>query len=202
MFHVMCEQGAGRGSCQKRGTSPRLKVTLSKGLNTVQSRKAVADTTRPAVKPGEERLNRSATTITQDFLDRQGAATMAGDVDATLAWCDLPCTLESFEGKAVATTEAEMRGICEAFILNLQEKRLKLMVRECVEAMFKDDNTIWATYETRYVAEHNLRSQDPYFGFVILRRKADRWKISAMQFAVSSDSPANDTLRKWAMGHS
>jgi len=31
--------------------------------------------------------------ITQDFLDRQGDATISGDVEATLDWCDIPCTL-------------------------------------------------------------------------------------------------------------
>ncbi|AML52343.1 hypothetical protein [Falsihalocynthiibacter arcticus] len=143
-------------------------------------------------------LDGSARSIAQDFLDRQGEATISGDVEATLGWCDIPCTLESIEGRAVAKNEAEMRAICVAFIKNLKEKRLTFMVRNCVEAILKDDDTIWAAYETRYVAEGNFRTEDPYVGFVILRRKEDRWKISTMQFAVSSNSPANATLRKWA----
>ncbi len=101
------------------------------------------------------------------------------------------------QGRAVATDKVEMRAICEAFIDSIKSKRLTHMARRCLEAVFKDDDTIWATYETRYVRDGKLLSEDPYVGFVILRRKSDRWKISAMQFAVSSSSPANVTLRDW-----
>ena len=135
--------------------------------------------------------------ITQDFLDRQGDATISGDLEATLDWCDIPCTLESMQGRAVATNMEEMRAICAAFIDGLKAKRLTHMVRHCLEAIFKGDDTIWATYETRYVRDGKLLSEDPYVGFVILKRKSDRWKISTMQFAVSSNSPANVTLRDW-----
>lgn len=140
--------------------------------------------------------------ITQDFLDRQGEATIAGDIEETLKWCDIPCTLESLQGRVVASTVDEMRAICTAFINELQEKRLTHLVRNCQEAVRKDDDTIWATYETRYVQSGSLLSEDTYVGFVILKRKKDRWKINTMQFAVSSDSPANVTLREWATKHS
>lgn len=136
--------------------------------------------------------------IVQDFLDRQGDATISGDIDETLAWCDLPCTLESVEGRTVATTEAEMRAICTAFIAGLKAKRLTHMVRRCLEATFKDEHTIWAAYETRYIRDAKLLSEEPYAGFVILRHTGERWKISSMQFAVSSDSPVNVALRNWA----
>lgn len=135
--------------------------------------------------------------IAQDFLDRQGEATISGDIEATLDWCDYPCTLESMQGRAVAANRAEMRAICTVFINDLKDKRLTHLVRHCLEAVFKGDGTIWATYETRYVQDGNLLSEDPYVGFVILKRKDDRWKISTMQFAVSSESPANVALRDW-----
>ncbi|WP_323008100.1 nuclear transport factor 2 family protein [Pseudorhodobacter sp.] len=132
--------------------------------------------------------------IAQDFLDRTGEATIRGDVDATLDYCDIPCTLESMQGRAVATNTAEMRAICVAFIDRVKLKRLTYMVRNCLEAVFKDEETIWARYQTRYVTDGNLLTEDPYFGSVILRRKGDRWKVSAMQFAASSDSPVNAVL--------
>lgn len=138
--------------------------------------------------------------IAQDFLDRQGDATIAGDVDATLEWCDIPCTLESMEGRAVAKNETEMRAICLSFINGLKGNRFTHMVRKVQEAIFKDEDTIWATYETRYVQNGNFLPEEPYVGFVILKRKDDRWKISTMQFAVSSNSLANVTLRDWASG--
>lgn len=138
-----------------------------------------------------------ARSVTQDFLDRQGEATISGDLEGTLAFCDLPCTLESLEGRTVARTEAEMRAICQAFIDNLRSRQLTHMVRRVLEADFKDEQTIWATYETRYIRAGKLLTEDPYVSFIILKRPADSWKISMLQLTASGDSPANATLRKW-----
>ncbi|WP_323771116.1 hypothetical protein [Antarctobacter sp.] len=138
-----------------------------------------------------------AHSITQDFLDRQGEVTVAGDLEATLEWCDLPCTLESLDGRIIATTTAELRAICAAFIDKLKSKQFTHMVRRCLEAEFKGDDTIWAAYETRYIRSGNLLTEDPYVSFIILKRAPDRWKISMIQFAVIGDSPANAILRKW-----
>ncbi|MBY6161900.1 hypothetical protein KUV73_13505 [Mameliella alba] len=134
--------------------------------------------------------------IAQDFLDRQGDATVAGDVDETLAWCDLPMTLETMRGRTVVTTTEGMRAICVAFVEDLRNGQITHMVRSCLEAEFEDANTICATYETRYVRKGNLRAEDPYPGYVVLRRGPDRWRISSMQFAVTGESPANTTLRR------
>ncbi|MGP6086605.1 hypothetical protein [Antarctobacter jejuensis] len=138
----------------------------------------------------------TARVIAQDFLDRQGEATISGDVEATLAWCDLPCTLDSMEGRTVVTTEAEMRAICMSFIQNLKSRQFSHMVRRCLEASFKDEETIWATYETRYVSAGGFRAEEPYVSFVILKHRQDRWKISTMQFAVTGDNPVNATLEQ------
>ncbi|WGW04148.1 hypothetical protein [Tropicibacter oceani] len=141
--------------------------------------------------------DQDARSIAQDFLDRQGEATICGDVEATLACCDIPCTLDSMEGRVVATNRAQMRAICAAFIDELKAKRLTHMVRKCLDAQFRDDDTVCALYETRYIKDNSLLSEEPYAGFVILRRKETQWKIIAMQFAVRGASPANITLRDW-----
>ncbi len=122
---------------------------------------------------------------------------MAGDVEATLDFCDIPCTLESLQGRAVVRSRAEMRAICNAFLSEMAGRRLTHMVRRCLDAVHKDDGSIWATYETRYVHERQLLTEEPYLSLVILKRCQGRWKASGMQFAVARDSPANTTLRGW-----
>ncbi|SDW93607.1 hypothetical protein [Litoreibacter albidus] len=136
--------------------------------------------------------------IAQDFLDQQGDMTMSGNVDGLMDFCAIPCSMESGEGRAVATTEAEMRAICSDFINRLRAKQVTHMVRRCLEALFKDGDTIWATYETRYVAKGNVFPEAPYGAFAVLRRVNDRWRFKTLQFAVSSGSPVNVTLRDWA----
>lgn len=123
---------------------------------------------------------------------------MNGDVDATLEWCDLPCTLETVEQRVVVTTEAHMRAVCAAFIETLRTKRLTYMIRRCLDAKFRDDETLWVSYETRYVRDRAILADESYLGFVILRHRGDRWKISTMQFAADGSSPSNVALNKSA----
>lgn len=144
----------------------------------------------------------SAIDIVQDFLDRQGDATVAGDIDATLAFCDLPCTLDSLDGSIVVTTETQMRAVCLGFINSLRARQVTYVVRRCQDAVFKDGDTIWATYETRYVSDTGVRAEEPYAGFVILRRRAGIWKISTMQFAVTGDTPVAAGMNKILPGKS
>ncbi|SDY96196.1 hypothetical protein [Citreimonas salinaria] len=138
--------------------------------------------------------------IAQDFLNRQGQASIRGDVAAAMASLDIPFTLESMEGRTVATSEAEVKAICVAFIEGLQENRLTEMVRRCLDASFMDDHTVCATYETRYVGDHNQLAGDPYLGFIVLREKDDGWKASNIQLAVNKKSTANVALRDWTRG--
>lgn len=136
--------------------------------------------------------------IAQDFLDRQGEATVAGDIEATLLWCNIPCRLESLDGEVLVTSQEQMRAICVSFIENLRLKRLTHMVRHCREAEFDGKDTIYASYETRYLQGGKLLSEDPYVGYVTLRRTSDRWKISGMRFDDGKTSPPNATLREMA----
>lgn len=143
--------------------------------------------------------DKEAQRIAQDFLDRQGEATVSGDVEATLLWCNIPCRLESLEGEVLVTTQEQMRAICASFIDELRTKRLTHMVRHCRAAEFDGKDTIYASYETRYVQDGKLLSEEPYVGYVTLLRTSERWKISAMRFADSKTSPANATLREMAV---
>lgn len=120
---------------------------------------------------------------------------MSGDIERTLAWCDIPCTLETMERKIIVESNEEMRAICVAFIQRLKTQQLTHLARRCLEADFVDDDTLTATYESRYVSEGARLAEGPYFGFVLLRRRETGWKISSMQFAAAADTTVNATLR-------
>lgn len=135
--------------------------------------------------------------IAQHFLDDQGAITLSGDLEATLDCCDIPCVMESAQGRVVATNKDDLRAVFTRFMQELNAKRVTYLVRECLEASFTDDSTICAAYKTRYVVDGNFRAEDPYFGLIILRFKSGRWRVSNIQFDVSHTSPVNVTLREW-----
>ncbi|WP_424984923.1 hypothetical protein [Microbulbifer sp. S227A] len=139
----------------------------------------------------------AARAIAQDFLDRHGAAAISGDLDEIVRWCDLPCTLESRGQRVVLTDVAMVRSVSESFIVQVRNKRLTHVIRRCLEAGFRDKDTVMATYETRYVRDDQLLSEEPYVSFVILRRRGERWKFSNMQFDVGVDSPAGAALSDW-----
>lgn len=131
----------------------------------------------------------NASHIAQDFLDRQGEETIRGDIDALLTRCDLPCTLESHLGRVIVTDIEELRRICRDFVERLRVKQITHMSRRLIEAGFQDPDTLTATYETRYVRQGQLLTEDPYVGFIILRRRDDAWKFSNMQIDVGRNSP-------------
>ncbi|MEY8829850.1 hypothetical protein AB9K34_15800 [Sedimentitalea sp. XS_ASV28] len=137
--------------------------------------------------------------IVQDFLDRQGAAALSGDLEEIVRWCDFPCTLESPGQRVNVTDKTMLRSIAEAFVEQVTGKRVTHIVRRCLEASFHDEDTVTATYETRFVRDGQMLSEDPYVSFVVLRRGKDRWRFSNMQFDVAGDSPASIVLRDWNM---
>jgi len=137
--------------------------------------------------------------IAQDVLDRSGADVLAGDLDATIGWCAVPCIIETLENRVVAHSRAELQAICEGFIETLRSKHVTHMVRRCLDARFDGEADLSAVYETRYVDAGNALTEDPYTVFVrMTRNEADgNWKIRRFQFAVTGDSPPGTTLRQW-----
>lgn len=137
-----------------------------------------------------------ARAIVQNGLDRHGEATMAGDIDAMAEFSDVPCEMETLSGKAVATTAAEMRDICRNFADTLRMGHLTHLVRRCLEAKFKDPDTIWAIYETRFLRNGIELVGEPYMSFLILNRHADGWKFASIQLLVSEGDPFSSTVRE------
>ncbi|MFW2542286.1 hypothetical protein ACN2XU_06565 [Primorskyibacter sp. 2E107] len=133
--------------------------------------------------------------IVQDGLDRHARATLSGDIDMMMAYSDIPCTIETMAGKVVATNRAEMRAICEALVHSIEVRQLSDMVRRCLEAEFTSEDTIWATYETRFLRNGVELAEDTYTSFMILKKRADGWRFSGIQLLVSEGDPVSATLK-------
>jgi hypothetical protein len=139
-----------------------------------------------------------AFSITQDFLDRQGEMLDAGDLEASLQFWDLPCTFENMDGVTHVTTLADMQAICLCFVRQLRSRQLTHTVRTCREAVAKDETTIWAAYETRFIRDGKFLSDVQYSAFVILKLRDGHWKVSSMQVAVGKDNPLGASLAERA----
>ncbi|GAA4223879.1 hypothetical protein J4E08_23055 [Sagittula sp. NFXS13] len=133
--------------------------------------------------------------IVQDGLDHHAGATMSGDIDTMMAYSDIPCAIETLSGRVIAANTSEMRAICEALVCSINAKKLSHMVRRCFEAEFKDDDTIWATYETRFLRNGVELAEDTYTSFIILKKRIDGWRFSGIQLLVSEGDPVSATLK-------
>jgi hypothetical protein len=136
-----------------------------------------------------------ARTIVKGGLDRHGEATQAGDIDAMMKFSDISCKMETFSGSVVATTAAEMRVICKKLVHSLQFRQVSHMVRRCLDAQFKGPETIWATYETRFIRADKEIAKDTYMSFIILNNRATGCKFSSIQVLVSDDDPISSNLK-------
>lgn len=133
--------------------------------------------------------------IVQDGLDWRARATLSGDIDAMMAYSDIPCAIETLSGKVVATNTSEMRAICEALVYSIKAKQLSHMIRHCFEAEFTSEDTICATYETRFLRNGVELAEDTYTSFIIVKRRIDGWRFSSIQLLVSEGDPVSATLK-------
>lgn len=134
----------------------------------------------------------SAGNVVADLLEKSGQAFLTDDFDAFHACIMLPYHVETFEGKRVVTTEAELRDLFLAVRAHHRKTSVTDMARNVVEAVYKDDDTVLATFETRLLNGNTL-TQAPYPVFTLVRRDSETWKAQQMTFAIE-DSPDHNAL--------
>lgn len=147
------------------------------------------------MRQGSKLASDQALDIVQDGLDKHARATLSGDIDAMMKYSDIPCAIETLAGKVVATNPSEMRAICEALVHSIKIRQLSHMVRRCFEAEFTSDDTIWATYETRFLRNGVELAEDTYTSFMIVKKRTDGWRFSSIQLLVYEGDPVSATLK-------
>lgn len=120
---------------------------------------------------------------------------MASNIDAMLEFNDMPCVMETLSGRVVATTTHEMRIICESFVRSLQLRCLSHFMRQCLDAKFKGPDTIWVTYETRFLRNGAEITGETYMSFTILTKRSEGWRFSNIQLLAAEDGPVSSTLK-------
>lgn len=126
----------------------------------------------------------SAKEIAEDLLERTGKCLSTGDFDGFAECFLLPHTIETFEGRRRIETESELRQLFDRSRDYFSQNGVTELYRHCLEAQYKDDDTIEATHETRVIARGVL-IQPPYPVFSIVRRIDGDWKIGDGMFAIS-----------------
>ena len=138
----------------------------------------------------------SALFIVQGSLDIHGQAVIAGNIDKMMEFTDVPCMIDTASGRLEAETVEEMRAICEQFALTLRKMCLTHIVRRCLDAQFKDPETIHAFYETRYIQHGTQIFRDPYRTFMIAKLRPQGWKFNNIQLLVDGSDPVTAMMQE------
>ncbi len=135
----------------------------------------------------------SARHIAEALLALTGKAMMADDFVAFHRHQVLPQPIETFEGRKMVTTPAQMQVVFAS--VRAHQKRLGVtrLERHCAEAKFVGRENLEAVY-TSYAYRNRTLIQQPYQSFAFLRLVGGAWKFAYCMYAVPGESRLNDAL--------
>lgn len=129
----------------------------------------------------------SAKSVSERLLQITGDALKTGDFASFAACFSLPHTVDTFEGRREVKTVGDIREIYECTRRYFDAHNITDLVRTCVEAEFRDLDTIASTHISRVLSGNKL-VQDPYPVFTILVRTDAGWQISDSQYAIQKSA--------------
>lgn len=127
--------------------------------------------------------NPNAREIAEHLLEKSRIGFETGDFELFSGCYSLPHTIETFEGTRVVETIEESRVIFEEMVGLYTKIGMTRLDRNCIEAEFKDEATVAATYETRMLAGDQLLER-PYPVFVMILKQAEGWQIANHVMAI------------------
>ncbi|MEO1550107.1 MAG: hypothetical protein AAFR93_06700 [Pseudomonadota bacterium] len=139
----------------------------------------------------------TAREVSEHLLHRTGEAMLSGDFEAFMACFQLPLEIETFTGRRVVETADDLRQTSLAVHAYYQTKGVTELFRVCIDASFRDPDTVVATHIARPL-KGDVPVQEAYPVLSILTRTDHGWKIAQSQYAVEGEP----LLAKALMGNS
>ncbi|MEL7211591.1 MAG: hypothetical protein AAGK92_02945 [Pseudomonadota bacterium] len=131
--------------------------------------------------------------ISNDLLERTGAAMLSGDFDAFADCFELPQEMDTFHGRNLVETREDLRAIFDAVRQYYRSMGVTGMARHCVEAAYVDPDTVQATHQSRLLAGAEL-VLTPYPALSVLKQRGGVWRVASCQYAISDAPDLNDAL--------
>jgi hypothetical protein len=97
------------------------------------------------------------------------------------------------EGRCVLKTIDELSRVFYAVCRHYAKIGVTDMVRRCVEAEFKNPNTVLAMHETRLITG-NIITRDPFATLSTLEYDGTEWRISGCSYAIDDQQGLNAAL--------
>lgn len=132
--------------------------------------------------------------VSEALLEKTGAALMSGDFETFQACFILPQEMETFEGLQRIETTAQLRKIYDAVRRYHARLAVTYMARNCLEAEYRDDDTVEATHETRLLSGQRL-IQRPFPVFSVLKRVDGVWHVASTKYAIVDAPELSQALK-------
>lgn len=136
----------------------------------------------------------SAKDVSDDLLERTGAGLMTGDFSSFVSCFNVPCFVETFEGKRFLNSKCDIRTVFDNVRNYYKAQGVTDLVRECISAEYKALDTIYNTHITRLLKHNDVLFRRPFPVFSILRKFEDGWKVTYSQYAIDDAPKHNKAL--------
>lgn len=131
--------------------------------------------------------------IHQFALDATGSALDTGDFEMFAAFFHLPHYIETFGCQCTLHTLHDLRLVFDNNRSQFEEAGNTHRVRNCISAVFKDEETILATHLTRIMHRHQ-QMREPVPSYSVLKLVEGVWKIVSQSCALEETDTAFDRL--------
>lgn len=129
----------------------------------------------------------TAKDVSEYLLDRTGTALMTGDFGLFATCFHLPQQMETFDSCRDVRTLDDLKLVFDGVTAYFRQKNVTQLARHCVEAAYRDTDTIVSTHMSRVVSGSAL-VQKPYPVMSLLRRDGDGlWKVSDSMYAIEDE---------------
>ena len=130
---------------------------------------------------------KSAREIAEDLLERSGKGLMTGDF-AVFADCfALPTEMETFDGRRLIETRAELEAIFNDVRAYFSSTGMTQMERHIVDAEFRNPTSIFSTHQSRVVSDGEL-VQQPFDVLSVIALIDGQWRIRHSQYAITDSN--------------
>jgi len=126
----------------------------------------------------------TAREIAEHLLEQTGEALMTGNFEQFQDCFELPQDMDTFAGRQHLKTVDDLRAVFDHVRGHFHSIGMTSLNRRCLEATFRNDETVVTMHESRVVTRgHHLR--EPYYALGTIQRIDGVWKITFSQYAIS-----------------
>ncbi|WP_425038418.1 hypothetical protein [Primorskyibacter sp. S187A] len=127
-------------------------------------------------------------TEVQSVLDATGQGLHVGNFEDFARYFALPYTVDTFEEAITVQDALSLRNLFNTARDYYARIGLVHLLRTVLDAAYRSDGTLSATYETHLITREGTQTRAPYLCHVELSKTADFWQVYRTQYAIDDNA--------------